>query len=121
MSFRIAVQSVRPLTTRRFQDQHLWSRPGWKPLHWALGFTCICFLIRSVFRTVELSQGYIGYLATHERFFLGLDTLPLWLGVTTFVLFWPGKYLTPESRIKGEEFMGEEEREMVGTNEGALH
>lgn len=69
-------------------------------MHWALGFTCICFLIRSVFRTIELSQGYIGYLATHERFFLGLDTLPLWLGVTTFVWFWPGRYLTPESKVK---------------------
>ncbi|KAK1926730.1 putative integral to membrane protein [Papiliotrema laurentii] len=84
----------------RYQDQVLWSRTGWKPLHWALGFTCICFLIRSVFRTIELSQGYIGYLATHERFFLGLDTLPLWLGVTTFVWFWPGRYLTPESKVK---------------------
>lgn len=41
----------------RYQDQALWQRPGWKPLHWALGFTCICFLVRSFYRTVELSQG----------------------------------------------------------------
>ncbi|ORX36045.1 putative integral to membrane protein [Kockovaella imperatae] len=83
----------------RFQDQDLWQRKGWKSLHWALGFTCICFMIRSVFRTVELSEGYIGYLATHERFFLGLDTLPLFLGISTYVFFWPGKYITPETRI----------------------
>jgi hypothetical protein len=73
-------------------------------------------LIRSVFRTVELSQGYIGYLATHERFFLGLDTLPLWLGVTTFVIFWPGKYLTPETRIKEEAPVGGVDHEMMGGN-----
>lgn len=41
----------------RYQDQILWNRPGWKPLHWALGFTCIPFIIRSIFRTIELSQG----------------------------------------------------------------
>jgi len=82
-----------------YQDKVLWNKPGWKPLHFALGFTCICFLIRSVFRTVELSQGYIGYLATHERYFLGLDTLPLLLGITTYVFFWPGRYITPQSRV----------------------
>jgi hypothetical protein len=38
-------------------DKALWNKPGWKSLYFALGFTCICFMIRSVFRTVELSQG----------------------------------------------------------------
>ncbi|WWC86355.1 uncharacterized protein L201_001228 [Kwoniella dendrophila CBS 6074] len=75
-------------------DKQLWNNtPHWKPLYWAMGFTCICFIIRSVFRTVELSQGYDGYLATHEAYFLALDTLPLFLGVATFCYFWPGKYL----------------------------
>lgn len=45
---------------------------------------------------------YIGYLATHERFFLGLDTLPLLLGVATYVVFWPGRYLTPGSRVDAQ-------------------
>ncbi|KIR37185.1 integral membrane protein [Cryptococcus deuterogattii MMRL2647] len=75
------------------EDKELWERPGWKPLFFALGFTCICFLIRSVYRTVELSQGYVGYLAIHERYFLGLDCLPLLLGIATYVFFWPGRYL----------------------------
>ena len=42
---------------------------------------------------------YIGYLATHERYFLGLDTLPLLIGISTYMFFWPGRYLTPESRV----------------------
>ncbi|WVQ97387.1 hypothetical protein IAU59_004499 [Kwoniella sp. CBS 9459] len=74
-------------------DKELWNRPGWKSLYWAMGFTCVCFIIRSIFRTVELSEGYIGYLATHERYYLGLDTLPLLLGIATYCYFWPGKYL----------------------------
>ncbi|WVQ62090.1 uncharacterized protein L199_000226 [Kwoniella botswanensis] len=74
-------------------DKELWAKPGWKSLYWAMGFTCICFVIRSIFRTVELSEGYIGYLATHERYYLGLDTLPLLLGIATYCYFWPGRYL----------------------------
>jgi hypothetical protein len=27
------------------------------------------------------------------RFFLGLDTLPLFLGITVYTYFWPGRYL----------------------------
>jgi hypothetical protein len=50
-----------------YQDKVLWSRPGWKGLHYALGFTCICFLIRSVFRTVELSQGWVFRIGMIKR------------------------------------------------------
>jgi hypothetical protein len=56
---------------------------------------------------------YIGYLATHERYFLGLDTLPLLVGISTYMFFWPGRYLTPESKIVAAEAP-------VG-NEGAGH
>ncbi|WWD17784.1 hypothetical protein CI109_102226 [Kwoniella shandongensis] len=84
----------------RSMDKDLWSRPGWKSLYWALGFTCICFLIRSVYRTVELSQGYVGYIATHERFYLGLDTLPLLLGIAVYTYYWPGAYLKFAPKVK---------------------
>ncbi|WWC58468.1 uncharacterized protein I303_101010 [Kwoniella dejecticola CBS 10117] len=86
-------------------DKELWNRPGWKSLYWAMGFTCICFIIRSIFRTVELSEGYIGYLATHERYYLGLDTLPLLLGIATYCYFWPGKYLhfAPKGQVEHAE------------------
>ncbi|WWC86354.1 uncharacterized protein L201_001227 [Kwoniella dendrophila CBS 6074] len=87
-------------------DKELWNNtPGWKSLYWAMGFTCICFVIRSIFRTVELSQGYIGYLATHEGYYLGFDTLALLLGIATYCYFWPGKYLhfAPKNQISSVE------------------
>lgn len=56
-------------------------------------------MIRSVYRTIELSQGYIGYLATHEVYFLCLDTLPLFLGISAYTWFWPAKYLTEDTKI----------------------
>jgi hypothetical protein len=61
------------------------------------------FLIRSVFRTVELSEGYSGYLSTHERYFFGLDTLPLFLGIIVYMYYWPPAILTPETRITRED------------------
>ncbi len=50
----------------RKEDPLVWNSKGWKPLYYCLGWTCIMFLIRSIYRTIELSQGYLGYLNTHE-------------------------------------------------------
>lgn len=57
------------------------------------------FLIRSVFRTIELSEGYAGYLTTHEPYYLALDCLPLWLGIVVYTWFWPPRILTEETRV----------------------
>lgn len=51
--------------------------------------------IRSVYRTVELSQGFAGKLATTEGFFYGLDTLPLFIAIAIYVPFWPGRFIGP--------------------------
>ncbi|WVQ83101.1 hypothetical protein IAT38_005239 [Cryptococcus sp. DSM 104549] len=75
------------------RDAAQWNREGWKPLYWAMGFTCICFVLRSFFRVIELGQGYGGHLATHEVYFLTLDSLPLLLGIAAYVIFWPGAWL----------------------------
>nr|ODO03820.1 integral membrane protein [Cryptococcus depauperatus CBS 7855] len=101
------------------EDKQLWNRPRWKPLYWALGFTCICFLIRSIYRTIELSQGYVGYIATHERFYLGLDCLPLLFGIATYMYFWPGKYLHFENKPESlEKFPNREEEDLENGNDG---
>lgn len=54
------------------------------------------FQIRSVFRTIELSQGYRGSLATCEACLYGLDTLPLFIAIVVFIPFWPGRFITAE-------------------------
>lgn len=53
--------------------------------------------IRSFYRVVELSQGYQGHLATTEAFFYGLDTLPLFLAISIYTPFWPGRFIRNES------------------------
>ena len=51
--------------------------------------------IRSLFRVVELSQGFEGAIATNEALFYGLDTLPLFIAVSIYVPFWPGRFIQP--------------------------
>lgn len=55
--------------------------------------------IRSVYRTIELSQGFGGHLATVEGLFYGLDTLPLFLAFAIYVPFWPGRFIPPQETI----------------------
>lgn len=56
---------------------------------------CTC-QIRSIYRTIELSQGYVGPLATNEATFYGLDTLPLFIAVVIYLPFWPGRFIDEE-------------------------
>ncbi|CAK5262982.1 unnamed protein product [Mycena citricolor] len=66
--------------------------------------------IRSLYRVIELSQGYVGHLATDEALFYALgssqqtvirmmpshtppDTLPLFLAIAVYVFVWPGNYI----------------------------
>lgn len=46
-----------------------------------------------MFRVIELSQGFKGPLATNEGIFYGLDTLPLFIAVSVYVPFWPGRFI----------------------------
>lgn len=53
-----------------------------------------------MYRTIELSEGYHGKLATTESYFYGLDTLPLFISIVIFVPFWPGRYIPNASVLK---------------------
>ncbi|KAJ7490393.1 RTA1-like protein [Mycena galericulata] len=65
----------------------------WRTLAGAMVVSFAGIVIRSVYRVAELSQGFEGHLATSEPFFYGLDTLPLFIAVATYVVFWPGRYI----------------------------
>ena len=56
-------------------------------------FSCLMIYIRSIYRTVELLQGWSGYLITHEIFFIAQDA-SLMLGVVVvFNFIHPGWFL----------------------------
>jgi len=68
-------------------------RRDWRTLATALCISCSCIIVRCVYRTIEALQGYHGSLATNEHTFYGLDSLPLWIAITVYVIFWPGNYI----------------------------
>ncbi|KAG6809079.1 hypothetical protein H0H92_001687, partial [Tricholoma furcatifolium] len=58
--------------------------------------------IRSFYRVIELSQGYQGHLATTEAYFYGLDTLPLFIAISIYTPFWPGRFIPPQPQASTE-------------------
>lgn len=75
------------------------SREAWGPIVPTLLFSSAMFMVRCVYRTVELAQGSGGYLMTHELWFYLLDTLPLFVGISVYVLFWPSKYIVAKTDL----------------------
>ncbi len=61
-----------------------------------VSFTMI--YIRSIYRTIELAQGWTGYLITHEGFFLGLDAAIMFVAVAVFLVFDPAVLLPKDPK-----------------------
>ncbi|UJR06915.1 hypothetical protein I4U23_011204 [Adineta vaga] len=61
----------------------------------------LMIFIRCIYRTVELLDGWTGYIITHEVFFACLDGLPMIIALTAFNIFHPGLYLKKEKSVKG--------------------
>ncbi|KAJ3778809.1 RTA1-like protein [Lentinula raphanica] len=101
---------------RRYQhaiymkDQTLVWYKDWRALAGIMIVSCIGILIRSVYRTIELSEGFQGRLATSEPFFYGLDTLPLFIAIVVYLPFWPGRFIPPFTELAEKENLGEEEK-----------
>lgn len=63
------------------------------PLLYAMVFSVVCIYIRSIYRTIELLQGWDGYLITTERFFIALDGAMMVLAVVVFNFIHPGWFM----------------------------
>lgn len=56
----------------------------------ATAFSTVMIYIRSIYRTIELSQGWRGYLITREPYFIVLDGVMVVLATGVFNVFHPG-------------------------------
>lgn len=70
------------------------------PLLGAMVLSVVCIYIRSIYRTIELLQGWKGYLITHEPYFIGLDGAMMVVAVVVFNVIHPG-WLLPKSHDEG--------------------
>ncbi len=57
-------------------------------------FSAFCIIVRNFYRAIELSQGWKGYLITHEVYFAVLDGALMALAVGTFNVIFPATYMT---------------------------
>ncbi|BGP39118.1 hypothetical protein JCM10450v2_003072 [Rhodotorula kratochvilovae] len=71
---------------RRHAQEGRLSRLGWG-LAWATAW----IVIRGIYRTVELAEGWSGYLITHEPYFAVLDSTAMVLCQAVFCYAWPAK------------------------------
>jgi hypothetical protein len=69
---------------------HLRSKLSFRLLPFAMSWCVLCVFIRCVYRVIELSEGWTGFLIVNERFFLVLDGLFIYLGVLGLSFVHPG-------------------------------
>lgn len=67
------------------------------PLLGAMIFSVLCIYVRSIYRTIELLQGWRGYLITHEKYFIALDGAMMVAAVAVFNIIHPG-WLLPDHK-----------------------
>lgn len=86
----------------------------------AMVISVLCIYVRSIYRTIELLQGWRGYLITHELYFIVLDGVMMIVACAVFNLLNPGWLLRSvkgatlsESRsaVQSTEFKPENDRE----------
>ncbi|OXV05515.1 hypothetical protein Egran_06717 [Elaphomyces granulatus] len=70
------------------------------PLLVSMVLSITCIYIRSIYRTIELLQGWKGFLITHEGYFIALDGAMMVLAVSVFNFIHPGCFL-PQNETVG--------------------
>ncbi|KZF22887.1 RTA1-domain-containing protein [Xylona heveae TC161] len=70
-----------------------------RPLLLAMTISVVVIYIRSIYRTIELLQGWSGYLITHERYFIALDGAMMVIAVGVFNVLHPGWLLPKQSDV----------------------
>jgi hypothetical protein len=84
-----------------------------KKVQWIIAatvFSVVLIVTRSIYRTIELLQGWSGYLITTERYFIALDGSMMVLAVGVFNIARPGWSNTEDGKMDAE---GESQVEMT--------
>ncbi|KAJ7677166.1 RTA1-like protein [Mycena rosella] len=68
----------------------------------ALGFNTTCLLIRAIYRTLELLDGFEGRIISTERYFNILDGGMITLAIFTLNVAHPGVFLAPQDKSESD-------------------
>ncbi|KAJ7459806.1 RTA1 like protein-domain-containing protein [Mycena latifolia] len=94
--YRVRTRFPAAWSQRNRRPFRLFSRrpiDDWRILFYVMCITCVGIFVRSVFRIAEFSQGYGGYIASHEGYFYLFDALPLWSVMSLYCIVWPVRVL----------------------------
>jgi len=64
-----------------------------------MGFSILLIYIRSIYRTIELLQGWSGYLITHQRYFIALDGSMMVPAVSIFNFVHPAWFMPKQKSV----------------------
>jgi hypothetical protein len=73
-------------------------REPWIKIFYALYLSMILLIIRSIYRIVEFSMGFRGYLAIHETYFYIFECLLIIFAFALFLPLHPGIWMSFEDR-----------------------
>lgn len=69
----------------------------------AILISFVMIYIRSIYRTIELAQGWRGYLITHEAYFIGLDAAMMVVAVAVFIPIDPAVMLYGQKYVPAKQ------------------
>lgn len=96
-------------TTRALKSRRaLASKWKLRTLLGAMAVTTTCIQARCVYRTIELFQGWKGYLITREMYMVWFDAVLMLIASGIMTLAHPG-WLLPEKQLKGNDQGAEED------------
>lgn len=75
--------------SRVYRDPEIFIGRQMHRLILGLSLGSMCILIRCVYRTIELAEGWQGNLITHEGYFIGLDAAPMVIALIVFLVCHP--------------------------------
>ncbi|PCH39359.1 RTA1-like protein [Wolfiporia cocos MD-104 SS10] len=83
----------RPLKNRMNTTTSYYLDSRMKQMLMALAFSSLCIYIRSWYRTIELANGWRGYIIRTQRYFVIMDALMIVLAMGVINIFHPGRLL----------------------------
>ncbi|CAF1519649.1 unnamed protein product [Rotaria magnacalcarata] len=70
----------------------------WRLFLYVIYISSFFVLVRQIYRVIEFSQGFTGYLAVHEIYFYIFDTIPIFVSSAVYTIFFPGNGYLPRDR-----------------------
>jgi len=85
----------RPISGRAVIDTGYTLDRNMKQMLAALAFSSLCIYVRSWYRTIELANGWQGYIIHTQRYFVIMDALMIVFAMWAINIFHPGRLLGP--------------------------